>query len=108
MNKGWTKSRSLVDPGTTSGSRWILDLSIQNYSPLPARQEFGKLCEENRDFSAETDTRKPNDSPPPRKKGEANMAEANLLVSEQQAKQFRQEGYFVPGRPREGTRVLVL
>jgi len=36
------------------------------------------------------------------------MAEANLLVSEQQAKQFRQEGYFVPGRPREGTRVLVL
>jgi hypothetical protein len=72
---------------------WSLDLSSQNFSPSPAQKEFGKLCEENRDFSAETDTRKPND-PPPRKR-EANMTEANSLVSEQQAMQFRQEGYFV-------------
>jgi hypothetical protein len=26
---------------------------------------------------------------------EANLTEANLVVSEQQAKQFREEGYFV-------------
>ena len=70
---------------------WCLDLSTQNFSPSPANQEFGKLCEENRDFSAETDTRKPNDPPPPRMR-EANLTEANLVVSEQQAKQFREEG----------------
>jgi hypothetical protein len=32
--------------------------------------------------------------PPPRKR-KANMTEANLVVSDQQARQFREEGYFV-------------